>query len=131
MNGKYLLDTNTVIAFLRNDEEIVEKITEQAEVYVPVTVVGELYFGAFKSKKQEENLRKISNLLEDIIVLDNNVQTARIYGEIKNQLKEKGKPIPENDIWIASIAKQYDLTLITNDLHFKEIDDLKLYSLYS
>ena len=131
MNGKYLLDTNTVIAFLRNDEEIVEKIKEQAEVYIPVTVIGELYFGAFKSKKREENLQKISNLMKDIIVLDNNVQTARIYGEIKNRLKEKGKPIPENDIWIASIAKQYDLLLMTTDLHFEEIENLKLYSSYS
>jgi tRNA(fMet)-specific endonuclease VapC len=131
MNGKYLLDTNAVIAFLRNDEKIVKKIKEQAEVYMPVTVVGELYFGAFKSKKREENLKKISNLLEDIIVLENNVQTARFYGEIKKILKEKGKPIPENDIWIAAIAKQYDLLLITTDIHFNEIEDLPLYSLWS
>ena len=129
MNGKYLLDTNAVIAFLRNDEKIVEKIKERVEVYMPVTVVGELYFGAFKSKKREENLKKISNLLEDMIVLENNVQTARIYGEIKKILKEKGKPIPENDIWIAAIAKQYDLLLITTDIHFNEIEDLPLYSL--
>jgi len=129
MNGKYILDTNAVIAFLRNDEKIVEKIKEEAEVYMPVTVVGELYFGAFKSKKREENLKKISNLLEDMIVLENNVQTARIYGEIKKILKEKGKPIPENDIWIAAIAKQYDLLLISTDIHFNEIEDLSLYSL--
>ena len=129
MNGKYILDTNAVIAFLRNDKKIVEKIKEKAEVYIPVTVVGELYFGAFKSRKREENLKKISNLLNDMIVLENNVQTARIYGEIKKILKDKGKPIPENDIWIAAIAKQYDLLLITTDIHFNEIEDLPLYSL--
>jgi len=129
MNGKYLLDTNAVIAFLRNDEKIVEKIKEKAEIYMPVTVVGELYFGAFKSRKREENLKKIAKLLEDMIVLENNVQTARIYGEIKKILKDKGKPIPENDIWIAAIAKQYNLLLITTDIHFNEIEDLPLYSL--
>jgi tRNA(fMet)-specific endonuclease VapC len=128
MNGKYLLDTNAVIAFLRNDEKIVEKIKEKAEIYMPVTVVGELYFGAFKSRKREENLKKISKLLEDMIVLENNVQTARVYGEIKKILKHKGKPIPENDIWIAAIAKQYNLLLITTDIHFNEIEDLPLYS---
>jgi tRNA(fMet)-specific endonuclease VapC len=129
MNGKYLLDTNIVISFLRKDNEIVEKIEELDEVYIPVTVIGELFFGAFKSKKVEENLQNISNLLENIPVLANSVDTARIYGELKNQLKEKGKPIPENDIWIAAIAKQYDLTVMTNDIHFKEVEGLKLHSI--
>jgi tRNA(fMet)-specific endonuclease VapC len=63
------------------------------EAYIPVTVIGELYFGAFKSKKVEENIQNISNLLESIPILGNSVNTARIYGEIKNQLKEKGRPI--------------------------------------
>ena len=48
------------------------------------------------------------------------------YGKIKNQLKEKGQPIPENDIWIAAIAQQYDLTLVTDDLHFDTITGLKI-----
>jgi len=93
MNGKYLLDTNIVISLLRKDNEIVEKIEEVDEAYIPVTVIGELYFGAFKSKKVEENIQNISNLLESIPVLGNSVNTARIYGEIKKKLKEKGKPI--------------------------------------
>ncbi|UCH96009.1 MAG: type II toxin-antitoxin system VapC family toxin [Candidatus Aminicenantes bacterium] len=129
MNGKYLLDTNIVILFLKKDNEIVEKIKELEEVYIPVTVFGELYFGAYKSQKVEENLKNISNLLENVTVLEHSVNTAKIYGEIKNQLKEKGKPIPENDIWIAAIAKQHDLTVITNDIHFEEIEDLKLHSI--
>jgi tRNA(fMet)-specific endonuclease VapC len=129
MNGKYLLDTNIVISLLRKDNEIVEKIEELDEAYIPVTVIGELYFGAFKSKKVEENLQNISNLLENIPVLANSVSTARIYGEIKNQLKENEKPIPENDIWIAAIAKQYELTVMTNDIHFKEVEGLKPYSI--
>jgi tRNA(fMet)-specific endonuclease VapC len=129
MNGKYLLDTNIVISLLRKDIKIVEKIEEVDEAYIPVTVIGELYFGAFKSKKVEENLQNISNLMENIPVLANSVGTARIYGEIKNQLKGKGTPIPENDIWIAAIAKQYDLTVMTNDIHFKEVVGLKLHSI--
>ena len=93
-----------------------------------MTVIGELYFGAFKSKKVKENLRAISSFMEKIPILENNKGIARLYGETKNQLKKKGKPIPENDIWIASVAKQYGLTIITNDIHFKEIDNLQLYS---
>ena len=51
------------------------------------------------------------------------------YGEIKNSLKEKGKPIPENDIWIAAIAKEHNLVLITKDKHFKLVDDIKIVML--
>jgi tRNA(fMet)-specific endonuclease VapC len=50
--------------------------------------------------------------------------TAKFYGSIKAALRKKGKPIPENDIWIAAIAQQYDLILITRDNHFSEIDNL-------
>ena len=60
------------------------------------------------------------------VILSSDADTAKRYGLIKAELKSKGKPIPENDIWIAAIAKQYDLTIVSRDHHFKEIDDLKL-----
>ena len=44
---------------------------------------------------------------------------------MKNKLLDKGKPIPENDIWIASVAMQNNLILVTRDGHFAEIEDLK------
>ncbi len=47
-----------------------------------------------------------------------------IYGKIKTQLKIKGKPIPENDIWIAAQAIEYDFVLLSNDKHFKMITGL-------
>ena len=50
--------------------------------------------------------------------------TARLYGRIKAELRRKGKPIPENDIWIAAAAIQYGLTLVTRDRHFDFIDGL-------
>jgi tRNA(fMet)-specific endonuclease VapC len=50
--------------------------------------------------------------------------TATLYGSIKAALRKKGKPIPENDIWIAAIVQQHDLILITRDKHFSEIDNL-------
>ena len=49
------------------------------------------------------------------------ISTARIYGRVKNALRQSGKPIPENDIWIAAVALQHDLTLITQDAHFEHV----------
>jgi tRNA(fMet)-specific endonuclease VapC len=50
--------------------------------------------------------------------------TAQYYGEIKNRLRAKGRPLPENDIWIAAVAKQYGLVIVSCDKHFNEIDSL-------
>ncbi|TDA70360.1 MAG: type II toxin-antitoxin system VapC family toxin [Clostridia bacterium] len=52
--------------------------------------------------------------------------TAYYYGQVKAQLKVKGHPIPENDIWIAAAALQHGLTLVSRDTHFKPIEGLSL-----
>jgi tRNA(fMet)-specific endonuclease VapC len=53
------------------------------------------------------------------------VDVAWRYGEVKKLLRDKGRPIPENDIWIAAIALKHDLTLATRDVHFGEVTGLK------
>jgi len=50
--------------------------------------------------------------------------TAREYGQIKARLRAKGRPLPENDIWIAAIARLHGLTLVTRDQHFREVEGL-------
>jgi len=45
---------------------------------------------------------------------------------VKNALLAKGRPIPENDVWIAALARQHDLVLVTRDEHFAEVDGLTL-----
>jgi len=59
-------------------------------------------------------------------VLDCDAKVARRYGEVKNMLRKRGRPIPENDIWIAAIALENNLTLVSRDDHFLEVDGLKL-----
>ena len=65
----------------------------------------------------------MNEFAESCSVLICDTETSRQYGEIKNLLRAKGRPIPENDIWIAAIAKQHKLTLVSRDDHFKEIED--------
>lgn len=126
MNGKFLLDTNIIIALFKNDSLIINKIAEPQEIFVSNIVVGELYFGAYKSSRVENNLRQIDSFIASNVILNCDSTTAKYYGQIKNKLKTKGKPIPENDIWIAAIAIQYKLILVSRDKHFKEIENLLL-----
>ncbi|MEL6327573.1 MAG: PIN domain-containing protein, partial [Cyanobacteria bacterium J06626_23] len=62
----------------------------------------------------------------DTAVLDCDSDTARWYGIVKDRLRAKGRPLPENDIWIASTALQHNLTLATRDAHFHHVEGLKL-----
>ena len=124
MSGKYLLDTNIVIALFQGEQPILDKITQFKSVFTPSIVVGELYFGAFKSSKIKENVTRINEFALKNEILSCDQHTAKIYGEIKSGLKSIGKPIPENDIWIAATAMQYNLTLITRDSHFNYVSGL-------
>jgi tRNA(fMet)-specific endonuclease VapC len=92
--------------------------------FVPSIVLGELYYGADKSARAASNLKQIQDLQLIITVLACDGATADLYGQIKLLLQTKGHPIPENDIWIAAIARQYNLTLGTRDEHFNEVDGL-------
>jgi tRNA(fMet)-specific endonuclease VapC len=92
---------------------------------VPAVVLGELYFGAFKSANSKTNVAHIDRFALKSSVLVSDAETARNYGRIKDHLRAKGNPIPENDIWIAALTKQYHLTLITRDQHFLAIKEIK------
>lgn len=94
------------------------------EVFISSVVVGELCYGAKKSIRSTENLERIKNFITNITVLGCDVETAYRYGEVKNKLRLKGKPLPENDMWIAALALQHSLTLVTRDAHFQEVENL-------
>ncbi len=129
MNGEYLLDSNVVIDLFRGDKQTISRINQIREINIPVIVIGELYFGANKSGQATKRLQEIAQLEELVNILNVSKSTAKIYGEIKGQLQIKGKPIPENDIWIAALAKEYKLTLLTNDKHFQNIDGISIEKL--
>jgi tRNA(fMet)-specific endonuclease VapC len=126
IGNKFLLDTNIISALLKGEAVIADNIDKADKVYIPIIVVGELYYGASFSthvKKNIEDIKKITSWYE-VISLDK--KTTAIYGDIKGLLRKKGRPIPENDIWIAAIAIQYGLVLITRDRHFNEIEGIEI-----
>jgi tRNA(fMet)-specific endonuclease VapC len=124
MAGK-LFDTNAVIAFQAGETAIVELFVAST-VLVPAIAMGELYYGAYKSGRVSANLKVIDEFAESNRILVCDGATAKQYGRIKLGLKVKGRPIPENDLWIAAIALQHGLTLVTRDEHFKQVDGLSV-----
>ena len=126
MSGRFLLDTNIVIAIFAGEDTVWDRLTQVDEVYIPSIVLGELYYGARNSGRVAQNVARIDTYAANTVILDCNAATAREYGLIKKELREKGRPLPENDIWIAAIGRQWKLTVATRDAHFSEIDNLQL-----
>jgi tRNA(fMet)-specific endonuclease VapC len=124
MSGKYLLDTNIIIALFAEDPFVKKHIAKAGEIFIPAIVIGELFFGAFKSGRPKANNARIENFAACNTVLACDIGTSRQYGYIKSLQHKKGRPIPENDIWIAALALEYELILVSRDEHFEEINRL-------
>lgn len=124
MNGEFLLDTNIVIRLLARDSAVQRRLDE-SDIVVPIFALGELYYGAQKSLRTRENLERINEFVADVAVLSGDLGTAYTFGEIKNELRVKGRMIPVCDLWIAALAHQHDLTLVSRDRHFAEVDNLR------
>ena len=123
---KIALDTNIAIGLLNDDLKIVEQVQPYGNFYLPVTVCGELLFGALNSVKKNSNLKKVNKLIQSCKILHTNMLIAESYAKIRLNLKQLGKPIPENDIWIAAICRVNKILLLTKDKHFSYVEALKL-----
>jgi tRNA(fMet)-specific endonuclease VapC len=103
---------------------VLEQIAAAEETIVPIPVIGELYYGAQRSRRSHPNVERIDALARSHTIVELDMDTARHYGVIKTQLRRKGTPIPNNDIWIAAVAQQYGATLATRDSHFEAVENL-------
>ena len=89
--------------------------------------LGSLYAwaGSYRNVKISKGDFTFANP-EFIPKLMHDLETAEFYALIVKQLREKGKPIPTNDIWIAASAMRHSLALISHDRHFEAIKGLLL-----
>jgi tRNA(fMet)-specific endonuclease VapC len=125
MSGRYLLDTNIIIALFADEAIVKNNLAQANEIFIPSFVIGELCYGARKSGRVQANLVRIDELVSSSTILGCDAETARQYGEVKNKLRLNGRPLPENDVWIAAVALQHNLVLVTRDAHFQEVENLQ------
>ena len=118
------LDTNVIIAILNKDTYWIDQLKIFEEVYVPSIVAGEVLFGAKNSGKAVENLKNARTFLNRCHPIEVGYNVAETYAELRLFLKKLGRPIPENDLWIAATCKTKNLKLLTRDKHFTHFKDL-------
>ena len=124
--GKVVLDTSVVVRHFRQQTSLDTVLVEASEIFLPSIVLGELFYGAFNAGKQwrEETLNQVRTFSSMMTIAYPDEDTAEVYARSRLELKEKGKPIPDNDIWIAAIALQRGLPLYANDDHFEQLEAL-------
>jgi tRNA(fMet)-specific endonuclease VapC len=123
--GSVLVDTNVVVAYFRGEKALAPRFARAATLYLPWVVLGELHYGACRSHRPQAQLESIRHFLQTAVVLLPGQGTAEHYGQLKAELAGIGKPIPDNDLWIAALAREYDLPLATRDGHFTLVPRLK------
>ena len=120
---RILLDTSAYIAFLKGHPGIKQTIQKTDEINLNPVVLGVLLAGFMKGRRASQNREILQEFMESprvrLMAIDE--ETSERYASIFNYLREKGTPIPTNDLWIAATAMQYGLRVVTTDRHFQQV----------
>jgi tRNA(fMet)-specific endonuclease VapC len=125
---KLLIDTNIYSYALKGDDNVIEVLREADEIGFSTISIGELLSGFKLGGMEKKNRKELEQFLDSprVIVYPVDETTSEFYAQILFNLRQIGKPIPTNDIWIAAAAFQNGLKLFTKDLHFQSIAGLYL-----
>lgn len=128
---KMLLDTNAYTGLLSGDERVLDYISKARVVLMSVIVIGELHAGFRGGLKQSQNNELLQKFLKksSVEIINVTIETAEIFGMVKDNLKKAGTPLPINDIWIAAQAIEMGSILISFDSHFRIIPGLRIWDL--
>jgi len=120
---RLILDTTAVSEFFRGNEEVKSHLELADEYYLNPVVIGELLSGFMSGRYEKKNRESLEAFMSStrVGVVDIDEETSERYAVILSGLRKAGTPIPTNDIWIASSAMQYGLTVLTTDKHYVRV----------
>ncbi len=123
---KVALDTNRLMDLFRGDSALAERLAACDQVCIPLVVLAEIKAGFHGGSQQHRNELLLRKFLakDTVAVLIPSRETAEHYARVFVQLQRAGTPVPDNDLWIAALVLEHDLTLITRDQHFEKIPQL-------
>ena len=120
-----ILDTNALSAFAEGNQSVRQMIAAAPGPYLPVIVIGEYWFGLLAARDREPRLAWLQELTRHWVVLEVSADTAAAYANIRQGLKQRATPIPSNDAWIAALAHQHGLPILSTDPHFDAVSGVR------
>ncbi len=126
--NRILIDTNIYSAAMRGQAEVVHLLRRVLQIGISSVSIGELLSGFRAGSREQKNRQELGIFLDSprVVLYPVDEETAEHYSSVLKRLKQKGTPIPTNDIWIAATALQHGLPLCTLDRHFAHVDGLLL-----
>jgi predicted nucleic acid-binding protein len=116
-----ILDTNAISAWALNDAGLLGVLRGDRPWYLPSIALGEFRYGVLKSTKRAELEAWLEQVEAACEVLAPDASTARDYAELRRDTSEARGKIPYHDLWIAALARQHGLAVVTRDAHFDHI----------
>jgi tRNA(fMet)-specific endonuclease VapC len=120
-----ILDTNALSAAADVEPGIEAPLGEAEFLAVPVIALGEYRYGIARSRYHKEYEAWLTGFLAECQVIEITEPTTKFYAGVQNELREAGKPIPTNDIWIAALCRQHKLPLLSRDRHFDFVHGIR------
>ena len=120
-----ILDTNALSALADGEPRAVEQIAKAQLVAIPVIVLGEFRFGIMLSRHRREYEEWLQETLAVATLLLIDEETTRYYAELRVELRDRGTPLPANDVWIAAVCRQHSLPILSRDRHFDSVTELR------
>jgi predicted nucleic acid-binding protein len=120
-----ILDTNALSATADHDPSAIRIISALDHLAIPVIAIGEYRHGIARSRLAATYRKWLEEFLTGCQVLDVTNETSHHYAAIHLELKQIGKPIPLNDLWIAALCRQHNFPLLSRDRHFDVVRGLK------
>jgi tRNA(fMet)-specific endonuclease VapC len=120
-----ILDTNALSAAAEEHPGVMVVLADVRQLVLPVVVIGEYRYGIAQSRHRARYRRWLDSLINDCTVLDINEQSTHHYAAISVELRQVGKPIPTNDLWISALCRQHDLPLLSRDRHFDVVSGIR------
>ncbi|MDE0003629.1 MAG: type II toxin-antitoxin system VapC family toxin [Rhodospirillaceae bacterium] len=120
-----ILDTNALSAWAEGLAAIETPLRSADRLVVPSVVLGEYYFGIRQSSRRRRYEDWLTRYLPETEIATITSATADAYADIRLYLKQLGTPIPPNDVWIASLARQHTLEILSNDRHFDLVEGIR------
>ena len=121
-----ILDTNALSAFADGDPGMAGALGDQAQLAIPVVVLGEYLYGIRRSRFRKRYERWLDEGADAFTILDIGAATASHYAAIRQELRDAGSPIPTNDVWIAALSREYRWPVLTRDRHFAAVNGLRV-----
>lgn len=119
------LDTNAVSALFAGDPALGEVLARIERPHLPVVVIGEYRYGLLGSRHRGRLKELLDTLVRESLVLRIDETTAEIYSQVRDELRRTGRPVAENDIWIAALARQHNQPVVSRDEHFDSVPGLR------